>query len=59
MLFTKNFIKYIMPSFVFVYLTYYTWIDLGHLTISLLIIATIIICFGFTKFILENRIHKK
>lgn len=59
MLFTKNFIKYIMPSFVFVYLTYYTWIDLGHLTISLLIIATIIICFGFTKFMLGKQDSQK
>ncbi|NLZ71734.1 MAG: type II secretion system F family protein [Clostridiaceae bacterium] len=59
MLFLKNFLKYLIPSFVFVYLTYFTWIDLGIWAISLLLIASCIICLGITKYMLGKQNSQK
>jgi len=46
----KHFIKHLIPTLFFVYLTSLTWINLENLEIIILGISTIIIGFGLSKF---------
>ncbi len=50
MSFIKNFSKNIIPSFLFIYLTYLTWLDLDHYSLMILILCTILINLAFTKY---------
>lgn len=55
----KNFIKYLIPATLFVYLTYITWLDLKIWTILALASSSLLICFGISKYMKGRSLSAK
>ncbi|NLM19143.1 MAG: type II secretion system F family protein [Clostridiaceae bacterium] len=55
----KQFAKMILPALLFVYLSSLTWIDLQNQSILILFLATLIICYGLTKFVTGRKASAK
>ncbi|MGI6579317.1 MAG: type II secretion system F family protein [Saccharofermentanales bacterium] len=51
MSYLKQFLMMILPALLFVYLSSLTWIDLQNQSIIILLLATLIICYGLTKLV--------
>ncbi|HHT24446.1 MAG TPA: type II secretion system F family protein [Clostridiaceae bacterium] len=55
----KQFSKMILPAWLFVYLASLTWIDLQNQSILIIFLASLIICYGLTKFVMSRTASAK
>lgn len=55
----KQFLKYLIPAIMFVYLTYLTWLDLKGWAIIVLIVSSLLISFSFYKYMKGRNFSAK